>query len=69
MKIKLDENLPTGLQPILARLGHQVHTAHEEGLTGKPEREIWQAARSQGTNAQVMNPTHRASLLSQKCVG
>ena len=44
MNIKLDENLLTGLQRILARLGHQAHTAQDEGLTRKPDLAIWEAA-------------------------
>ncbi len=40
MKIKLDENLPFGMAILLRRLGHNVHTAQDEGLTGHPDREI-----------------------------
>jgi predicted nuclease of predicted toxin-antitoxin system len=44
MKVKLDENLPAGLQSILAKLGHRVHTAHDEGLAGRTDSDIWEAA-------------------------
>jgi predicted nuclease of predicted toxin-antitoxin system len=43
MKIKLDENLPTRLAPLLESIGHQVDTVAEEGLTGKPDAEVWAA--------------------------
>jgi predicted nuclease of predicted toxin-antitoxin system len=42
MKIKLDENLPLGLASLLEKLGHDVHTTHEEGLTGRADHEIWE---------------------------
>lgn len=45
MKIKLDENLPERLVPELAALGHDVDTVRAEHLTGRPDNEIWQAAR------------------------
>ena len=35
MRIKLDENLPAGLVPLLAALGHEVDTVPAEGLVGK----------------------------------
>jgi predicted nuclease of predicted toxin-antitoxin system len=37
MKIKLDENLPVHLR-------HDVHTIAEENLSGKSDREVWEAA-------------------------
>src|SRR5271156_4597188 len=42
MNIKLDENttVETGL-------GHGVHTTRDEGLTGKSDAEIWNAAQSE----------------------
>jgi predicted nuclease of predicted toxin-antitoxin system len=43
MKIKLDENLPSSLAIPLERLGHGVHTVQEENLTGRPDREVWEA--------------------------
>jgi predicted nuclease of predicted toxin-antitoxin system len=47
MKIKLDENVTTGVIPVLKKLGRDVQTTSEEGLTGKPDRELWSAARSE----------------------
>jgi predicted nuclease of predicted toxin-antitoxin system len=47
MKIKLDEDVTTGIVPALKKLGHDVETASEEGLTGKPDSEIWSAAQSE----------------------
>lgn len=44
MKIKLDENLPTRLARDLKALGHDVHTVHDEGLSGKADTEVWSAA-------------------------
>ena len=41
MKIKLDENLPARLVPLLVKLGHQVDTVSDEGLTGKPDSDVW----------------------------
>ncbi|MFZ3215526.1 MAG: DUF5615 family PIN-like protein [Candidatus Acidiferrales bacterium] len=47
MKIKLDENLTTGLVPVLKKLGHDVQTTCEEGLTGRPDGDIWSAAQAE----------------------
>ena len=47
MKIKLDENLPSGLAVSLGKLGHDVHTANEEGLTGHSDRELWEATQKE----------------------
>jgi predicted nuclease of predicted toxin-antitoxin system len=47
MKIKLDENLPLRLASSLKGLGHDVYTAHEEGLGGCADREIWEAAQKE----------------------
>jgi predicted nuclease of predicted toxin-antitoxin system len=47
MKIKLDENLPADLAPGLVRLGHDVHTPHDEGLSGAEDSDIWQAAQNE----------------------
>jgi predicted nuclease of predicted toxin-antitoxin system len=44
MRIKLDENLPVGLSSPLRKLDHDVSTAHDEDLNGKPDSDIWQAA-------------------------
>jgi hypothetical protein len=44
MKIKLDENLPIKLKPLLASLGHDVESVIDEGLSGKSDREVWEVA-------------------------
>jgi len=43
MKIKLDENLPLQIASKLQRLGHDVHTIEDEGLSGCNDIELWQA--------------------------
>jgi predicted nuclease of predicted toxin-antitoxin system len=47
MKIKLDENLPVRLANLLTSLEHDVHTTHEEGLDGRDDLEIWEAAQKE----------------------
>jgi predicted nuclease of predicted toxin-antitoxin system len=47
MKVKLDENLPLRLAPLLTDLGHDVHTLHDERLVGHADREIWEAAQKE----------------------
>jgi len=47
MKIKLDENLPFRLVPLLKNLGHDPHTVYEERLIGHQDREIWEAAQKE----------------------
>jgi predicted nuclease of predicted toxin-antitoxin system len=47
MKIKLDENLPLHLAASLEDLGHDVHTTTSEGLTGRPDLDIWGAAQTE----------------------
>lgn len=44
MKIKLDENLPHRLATLLRTFDHEVHTVHQEGLTGRADAEVWEAA-------------------------
>lgn len=48
MKIKVDENIPFRLIAALRDVGHDVHTVAEEGLTSRPDAEIWSAARREG---------------------
>jgi Domain of unknown function (DUF5615) len=48
MKIKLDENLPTRLAYLLKCMRHQVDTLTDEGLTGKPDTDVWIAAQKEG---------------------
>jgi predicted nuclease of predicted toxin-antitoxin system len=40
MKFKLDENLPAGAARVLADAGHDVSTALQEQLVGKPDSQI-----------------------------
>jgi len=76
MRIKLDENLPAPLASRLAAAGHDVHTVLEEGIAGKPDRVVWQAAQREArflitqdmdfSNAQLLVPgTHHGILLSR----
>jgi predicted nuclease of predicted toxin-antitoxin system len=44
MRIKLDENLPAVLVDVLAEFGHDAETSPSEGLTGKKDAEVWEAA-------------------------
>jgi predicted nuclease of predicted toxin-antitoxin system len=44
MRLKLDENLPAALAQELAQLGHDVDTAIDEGLAGRPDAEVWAGA-------------------------
>jgi predicted nuclease of predicted toxin-antitoxin system len=34
LRLKLDENIPKSVEPALRALGHEVETAHSEGLAG-----------------------------------
>jgi len=47
MKLKLDENLSRHLRPLLAALGHDVTTAREQGLLGRPDTEVAAAAKKE----------------------
>ena len=40
MKIKLDENLPTGLVDVLSALGHEVDTVPDEGMAGQDDTRL-----------------------------
>src|SRR5688572_17247462 len=44
MKIKLDENLPTDLVPLLTAFQHDVHTVHGESLVGQADHVVFAAA-------------------------
>ena len=46
MNIKLDENLPERLVPVLTSLGHDVDTVGSEQLAGHNDIDVWAAARS-----------------------
>jgi predicted nuclease of predicted toxin-antitoxin system len=41
VRIKLDENLPERLVPVLAEIGHDVDTVVREGLRGRHDYELW----------------------------
>jgi predicted nuclease of predicted toxin-antitoxin system len=45
MRVKLDENIPVRLAGELSPLGHDVDTVASEGLKGKPDSDVWSAAR------------------------
>jgi len=47
MNIKLDENLPFQLADVLRSFGHDVHTVTGEGLAGRPDEQIWNAAQAE----------------------
>ncbi|MGB9337439.1 MAG: DUF5615 family PIN-like protein [Candidatus Acidiferrales bacterium] len=44
MRIKLDENLPVSLKSAIEKFGHDVDTTQHEGLRGRTDREVWDAA-------------------------
>jgi predicted nuclease of predicted toxin-antitoxin system len=44
MRIKLDENIPLRVQPLLEQLGHNVDTVPQEGKAGCSDEDIWQSA-------------------------
>jgi predicted nuclease of predicted toxin-antitoxin system len=48
MRIKLDENVPVSLVTVLKTLGHDVDSVPQEGLTGKPDPDVWRAAQECG---------------------
>ena len=48
MKAKLDENLPVQIAASLRRLGHDIKTTEEEGLSGCNDFELWAAAQGEG---------------------
>jgi len=43
MRVKLDENLPERLVPILVELGYDVDTVVREGLKGAKDDDLWPA--------------------------
>ena len=47
MKIKLDENIPARVAEALLRLGHDVQTARDENLAGKPDAALWEAVQAE----------------------
>jgi predicted nuclease of predicted toxin-antitoxin system len=48
MLIKLDENLPSRLVDVLASLGHQVDIVPGESLSGRPDKDVRNAAQANG---------------------
>jgi predicted nuclease of predicted toxin-antitoxin system len=48
MKLKLDENLPESLVKDLAELGHDTDNVRLEGLIGRSDTNVWQAAQQAG---------------------
>jgi predicted nuclease of predicted toxin-antitoxin system len=44
MKVKLDENIPISLQPLLEKLGHNVDNVIVENLIGMTDQAVWDAA-------------------------
>lgn len=48
MKIKLDENLPLALAPLLAGVGHEVDTVPDEGLSGASDGAVWHKVQEEG---------------------
>ena len=46
--VKLDENLPATLTELLTQFGHSADTVPQEGLTGRKDEEIWEAAKKSG---------------------
>lgn len=47
MRIKLDENLPLPLVTVLEEIGHDAEHVRIEGLTGKPDDEVWRVAQEE----------------------
>jgi len=47
MRIKLDENLPLPLTDVLQALGHDVEHVRTEGLTGRPDADVWSVAQEE----------------------
>lgn len=48
MRLKLDENLPESLISTLTALNHDVDNVRSEGLAGRSDPDIWQAAQATG---------------------
>jgi len=48
VRIKLDENLPHRLVPLLTELGHDVDTVPAEQLAGRDDGVVWEAAQAHG---------------------
>jgi len=48
MRIKLDENLSRHLKAVLQELGHEAETARDQGLCGRRDEVLGEAARREG---------------------
>jgi predicted nuclease of predicted toxin-antitoxin system len=48
VKIKLDENLPARLIGVFSHFGYDVKTVQDEELVGRPDTEVWGAAKAEG---------------------
>ena len=48
MRLKLDENLPLQIAVEIRARKHDIETVAEEGLTGRSDADIWQAAQREG---------------------
>jgi Domain of unknown function (DUF5615) len=46
VRIKLDENLPHRLVPLLTELGHDVDTVFDEQLSGDDDGVVWDSAQA-----------------------
>jgi predicted nuclease of predicted toxin-antitoxin system len=47
MRFKVDENLPPELPVLLTRCGHDASTVFDQGLRGRPDREVAEVCRSE----------------------
>jgi predicted nuclease of predicted toxin-antitoxin system len=48
VRLKLDENLPVSAAALLRARGFEVDTVHDEGLAGRSDEVVWQAAQAEG---------------------
>ena len=48
MKIKLDENIPQRVAPVLSQARHDVDSVDDEGLAGTDDATVSQAATTEG---------------------
>jgi len=46
VRIKLDENIPTGVKDLLP--SHDVHSVFDEGLAGSEDLVLWEVAQAEG---------------------
>lgn len=70
MGIKLDENLPKSLRPRPESLGHDVGDVPSEGLAGRDDKAVWQAAQESGRFLLTQDldfPDLRAFALGSHC--